>query len=95
MNKEQITKDVLIHALDKASGNRRIAASDLNVTERHVYRLMKKHELITRQSALEDVCNILNKCGFTLDGGTQDPDYIESSEKYINDIVEKFHTNSR
>ena len=47
-----------------------------------------------REQALEDLCNILNKCGFTLDGGTQDPKYIESSEAYAMSIVEKFHTNS-
>ena len=52
-------------------------------------------EKTRHEQALEDLCNILNKCGFTLDGGTQDPKYIESSEAYAMSIVEKFHTNSR
>lgn len=54
-----------------------------------------KANLHEAQDALEGICNILNKCGFTLDGGTQDPTYIADSEKYINHIVERFHTNSR
>lgn len=50
---------------------------------------------ITHEQALTALCNILNKCDFALDGGSQDPEFVESAERYAKHIVETFHTNSR
>ena len=49
----------------------------------------------THTQALEALCSILNKTGFTLDGGTADPDYLKSAERYAHYLVETFHTNAR
>ncbi len=41
------------------------------------------------------MCNILNKCGFQIDGSSQDTEYVLSAEKFINEVVEQYHTNKR
>jgi hypothetical protein len=48
----------------------------------------------TGAATLEMVCNILNNCEWTLDG-CQDPEYLLTSERFIQAVVEKYHTNKR
>ena len=38
-------KEVIKSALEESSGNRRKAALQLDITERHLYRLMIRHNL--------------------------------------------------
>jgi DNA-binding NtrC family response regulator len=38
-------KEVIKSALEECSGNRRKAALQLDITERHLYRLMIRHDL--------------------------------------------------
>ena len=44
--------------------------------------------------ALEEVCNILNKCGYEL-GNDQDTEYTNTATEYIDQVVEEYHTNKR
>ena len=52
-------------------------------------------QMLERMYALENMCNILNKCGFQIDGSSQDTEYVLSAEKFINEVVEQYHTNKR
>jgi|TARA_R100001510_G_scaffold32955_1_gene29455 DNA-binding NtrC family response regulator len=40
-----ITKEMVEKVLEESCGNRRLTASRLFITERHLYRLLKKHNL--------------------------------------------------
>ncbi len=42
---KDLSKEAIKTALDESSGNRRRAAMQLDITERHLYRLLIKHEL--------------------------------------------------
>ena len=42
---KELDKQRIKRALDESSGNRRRAALQLDITERHLYRLLIKHEL--------------------------------------------------
>ena len=52
-------------------------------------------EISSRMYALENMCNILNKCGFQIDGSSQDTEYVLSADKFINEVIEQYHTNKR
>ena len=52
-------------------------------------------EISERMYALENMCNILNKCGFQIDGSSQDTEYVLSADKFINEVIEQYHTNKR
>jgi len=52
-------------------------------------------EISERMYALESMCNILNKCGFQIDGSSQDTEYVLWAEKLISEAVEQYHTNKR
>ena len=52
-------------------------------------------EISERMYVLESMCNILNKCGFQIDGSSQDTVYVLSAEKLINEAVEQYHTNKQ
>jgi len=45
------------------------------------------------RATLEMVCNIFNNCEGTLDG-EQDPEYLLTSEGFIQRVVEQYHTNN-
>jgi DNA-binding NtrC family response regulator len=40
-----MTKEQVAQAIEDACGNRRLASARLGITERHLYRLLKKYNL--------------------------------------------------
>lgn len=51
--------------------------------------------LSTKIYALETVCDIINTCGFKLEGGSVAPEYILWGEKYVQEISNRYHTKKR